>query len=59
MAATARLVTAYLEEKHLTREEFADHPLFYNRQRQALTRWGVTYVLQKYVAQAKVQVPGS
>lgn len=57
MMATANLVAAYLEERHLTRPECMDHPLFYNRQRQALTRWGVTYVLQKYVTQAKVQAP--
>lgn len=59
MTATTGLVAAYLEEKHLTQAEFMDHPLFYNRQRQALTRWGVTYVLQKYVEQAKVQVPSA
>lgn len=59
MTATADLVTAYLEERHLPRPECMDHPLFYNRQRHALTRWGVTYVLQKYVTRAEVHAPAA
>lgn len=53
MTATATLVAAYLEEQHLTRPEFRDHPLFYNRQRRPLSRWGIAYLLQKYMAQAR------
>ncbi|WP_407635233.1 tyrosine-type recombinase/integrase [Kyrpidia tusciae] len=59
MTATADLVAAYLKETHLLRAEFMDHPLFYNRQRHALTRWGVAYILQKYVTQAKAQAPAA
>ncbi len=31
----------------------ADHPLFFNSRREPLTRWRVTYVLQKYVTLAQ------
>jgi len=58
MAATATLVAAYLIEHRLDRPEFRDHPVFFNSRRHALTRWGVTYILQKYAAQARVQAPG-
>lgn len=58
MSATATLVADYLVEQQLGRSEFLDHPLFFNHQRHALTRWGVTYILQKYAAQARVHVPG-
>lgn len=55
MGATAILVAEYLRERNLTRPESLDHPVFYNRQRHVLTRWGVAYVLQKYVTLARVQ----
>lgn len=58
MTATAMLVAEYLTEHRLDRPEFRDHPVFFNAQRQALTRWGITYILQKYAAQARVQEPG-
>lgn len=58
MSATATLVVDYLAEHRLDRPEFRDHPLFFNHQRRALTRWGITYILQKYAAQARASVPG-
>lgn len=58
MANTATLVAEYLTEHRLDRPEFRDHPVFFNPQRRALTRWGITYILQKYAAQARVQAPG-
>lgn len=58
MAATATLVAEYLAEHRLDRPEFRDHPVFFNSQRHSLTRWGVTYILQKYAAQARTRVPG-
>lgn len=61
MTPTAHLVTAYLAERHLQGSAYADHPLFYNRQRQKLTRWGVTYILKKYIARmennSEVELP--
>jgi site-specific recombinase XerD len=32
---------------------FTDAPLFSNQQRQALSRWGISYILDKYVELAK------
>lgn len=58
MANTATLVAEYLTEHRLNRPEFQDHPVFFNPQRRSLTRWGITYILQKYAAQARVQAPG-
>ncbi len=54
MVPTAKLLAAYLDEWHLQRTKEADHPLFWNHQRRKLTRWGVTYILQKYVAQVQI-----
>ena len=53
MTPTAKLVHTYLAERHLDGSAYADHPLFFNPQRQKLTRWGVTYVLHKYVNMAQ------
>ncbi len=53
MTPTAKLVNTYVTERHLQGSAYADHPLFFNPQRQRLTRWGVTYVLQKYVTMAR------
>jgi len=47
-ANTAAILKNYLDEHRLTTPEKLDHPLFFNRQRQRMTRAGVTYVLQKY-----------
>ncbi|MCL6564058.1 MAG: tyrosine-type recombinase/integrase [Firmicutes bacterium] len=58
MAATATLVAAYMAERRLDRPDCQDEPLFFSQPRRALTRWGVTYILQKYAAQARAQVPG-
>ena len=53
MAPTVTLLAAYLDEWHLHRADRSDDPLVWNRQRQKLTRWGVTYILQKYVTRAR------
>lgn len=53
MAPTARLVADYLTERRLLEPDRRDHPVFYNRQRHKLTRAGVTYIVSKYVEQAK------
>jgi site-specific recombinase XerD len=57
MRPTAALVAAYMEEHELQRPELSNRSLFCNRQRHKLTRWGVTYILQKYVAAARAQCP--
>lgn len=50
-ANTVEILKNYLEEQKLTTPEKLDYPLFFNRQRQRMTRAGVTYVLQKYSKQ--------
>ncbi len=57
MTATATLVADYLAEHKLARPEFQDHPLFFNHHHHALSRWGITYILQKHVASARIQAP--
>lgn len=53
MTPTVRLVADYLTERRLLYPERLDHPVFYNRQRQKLTRAGVTYIISKYVQQVR------
>lgn len=53
MIPTTRLVADYLTERRLLQPDRRDHPVFYNRQKHKLTRAGVTYVLTKYVQQAR------
>jgi integrase/recombinase XerD len=58
MTRTVALLDSYLEEWRLTAPDKMDRPLFFNRQHHKLTRAGVTYMLQKYVEQARFQQPG-
>ncbi len=58
MTGTAILVTEYMAQVQLTRPEFQDHPLFFNHQHHPLSRWGITYILNKYVESARLQYPG-
>lgn len=58
MTGTTVLATEYMAQYQLTRPEFQDHPLFFNHQHHPLSRWGITYILNKYVDLARVQYPG-
>ena len=49
----ARRITKYLAENGLDRRECRDMPLFFNQQRQRLTRAGVSYVVTKYANPAR------
>lgn len=51
MSQTTQLLKNYLEEQKLAEKE-QSHPVFYNKQRNKLTRKGVAYILKKYVKQA-------
>lgn len=53
----ARLVSEYLVENQLNRQEYQDMPLFFNQQRQKLTRAGVSYIITKYADAARVKSP--
>lgn len=57
MAATSALLTAYLDEHHRDRAELGDRPLFFNRRGDALTRFGIRYILRKYAAAAREHHP--
>ena len=52
MKATTELLKKYLNEQGLLSAGKLDYPLFFNQQRNRLTRAGVTYILKKYVEQA-------
>ena len=54
MSSTAELLKNYLEKyKAVTGIAKGDQPLFVNQKKQSLSRWGVTYVINKYVEKAK------
>ena len=54
MSSTAELLKNYLEKyKPVTGIAKGDQPLFINQKKQSLSRWGVTYVINKYVEKAK------
>lgn len=51
----ARRIAEYLAENGLDRREWKDRPLFFNQQRQKLTRAGVSFVVAKYADCARLQ----
>lgn len=57
MDNTVALLTKYLGENDMLRPEKWDYPLFTNRMGQKLTRFGVSYILQKYVKMLKEDCP--
>jgi site-specific recombinase XerD len=54
---TAQLLRQLIEAQHLTNLEHADWPVFINRQGSPLTRFGVRYLLRKYLASSYALVP--
>lgn len=53
----AHRIAEYLVENRLDSEECKDRPLFFNQQRQKLTRAGVSYIVAKYANSARLQSP--
>ena len=54
MTSTAELLKNYLDKyKPVSGIAKGDQPLFFNQKKQSLSRWGVTYVINKYVEKAK------
>lgn len=51
MKDTCKLLNTYIRNFHLEAEPLI-LPLFFNKKRQALSRYGVTYILKKYASQA-------
>lgn len=54
MAKTRTLLEGYMAENHLLENGRQQSPLFYNSRYQAFTRPGITYILNKYFKQAKL-----
>lgn len=58
MSSTASLLKNYLDKyEPVSGVAKGDQPLFVNQKKQALSRWGITYVINKYVNKAKSE-PG-
>ena len=54
MSSTAELLKSYLEKyKPASGIAKGDQPLFINQKKQSLSRWGITYIINKYVDKAK------
>jgi integrase/recombinase XerD len=58
MQMTAQILRDHLHENRLDRPEQFDRPLFQNRQGKRLSRWGVRYILDKYVQAVRSVHPG-
>lgn len=58
MQPTVDLLRDHLRENGLHRPEKSEEPVFQNRQGEALTRWGVRYILDKHVRAARDDRPG-
>lgn len=57
MGKTCDLLENYMNGNHLLENGKQDHPLFYNSNRLPFTRPGITYILEKYLKQAKESHP--
>ena len=57
MGKTRDLLADYMKENHLLENGNQSHPLFYNSRRHPFTRPGITYILKKYLKQAKKSHP--
>jgi hypothetical protein len=57
MSNTWALLTQYMDETFSIQDGMQDHPLFSNRQRGKMTRAGISYILDKYVAKAREKSP--
>ncbi|WP_344914177.1 site-specific integrase, partial [Amphibacillus indicireducens] len=53
MEKTHKLLESYMNENNLLENGKQNHPLFYNSNRRPFTRPGITYILEKYLKQAK------
>ena len=51
---TVNLLKVYMQETGMFQNGKQDMPLFFNQRHAALTRKGISYILQKYVAKLKV-----
>ncbi|MGL9970400.1 tyrosine-type recombinase/integrase [Enterococcus sp. DIV1420a] len=54
---TVKLLQQYMSEQGLLQNGKQDHLLFFNQQRNKLTRGGITYILQKHASSLKEKFP--
>lgn len=59
MDKTVLLLRSYFQEHCLYTPEKGDHPVFWNRRRERLTRSGVRYILRKHMETAGQHHPGT
>jgi len=57
MSNTKSLLEQYMSETFSTQDGMQNHPLFFNHQRRKMTRAGVSFILDKYVSQARAKSP--
>jgi site-specific recombinase XerD len=57
MSPTAKLLDQYMSEHDLKAIAHRSYPLFQNRSHDKLTRAGITYILKKYVDEARIHLP--
>lgn len=57
MSATAALLKEYMAASNITRTQGSQRPLFLNRHGRQLSRFGVGYLVDKYVMQARLTCP--
>jgi integrase/recombinase XerD len=57
MSPTAKLLDQYMSEHDLKSIAHRSYPLFQNRSHDKLTRAGITYILKKYVDEARLHHP--
>jgi site-specific recombinase XerD len=57
MPNTQALLQQYRDEVFSIQNGMQDHPLFFNRQRRKMTRAGISFILDKYVSQARAKSP--
>jgi site-specific recombinase XerD len=56
MSNTLTLLKQYMDEAFSVYDGTQNYPLFVNRQRRKMTRAGISYILDKYVSQARAKV---
>ena len=57
MSNTAALLKQYMDEAFSIQDGIQEHPLFFNRQHRKMTRAGISFILDKYVSQARAKSP--
>ncbi len=56
LSQTEKILSQYINDFHL-KERGVDTPLFQNRDKKQLTRYGISYILDKYVEKARSEAP--